>query len=75
MYRQLTCLSIVLMSALLAGAQQKPAAKPATPAATATKARTPTNLPSEEVVNAFLTADFRLQPSIELEGAGHPSRP
>jgi len=64
MHCKLTCLLIVLISALPAGAQQKPAAKPASTAATASKAKAPTTLPSEDAVNAFLQQTFGYNPQL-----------
>lgn len=64
MHRNVTCLSIVLLSALLAGAQQKPAAKPASTAAPAAKAKGTTTLPTEEIVNAFLQQTFGYNPQL-----------
>jgi protein-disulfide isomerase len=64
MHRKVTCLSIVLLSALLAGAQEKPAAKLASTAAPAVKAKGMTTLPTEEIVNAFLQQTFGYNPQL-----------
>jgi protein-disulfide isomerase len=75
MHRKLTCLSFVLISALLAGAQPKPAAKPAP--TTAAKAKASSGLPSEETVNAFLQQTFGYNPQLswrvqEIKPSGVP---
>ncbi|MGA9041281.1 MAG: thioredoxin domain-containing protein [Terriglobales bacterium] len=64
MHRKSTCLLIVLMSALFAGAQQKPAAKPASTASTAAKAKASPGLPSEDTVNAFMQQTFGYNPQL-----------
>jgi protein-disulfide isomerase len=62
MLRKLTGVSFVLIAALLAGAQEKPAAKPASTAAP--KAKASAGLPSEETVNAFLQQTFGYNPQL-----------
>jgi len=65
MLRQVKLLFIPLLFAALAGAQQKPAAShSAVPHSSATKSSTSTELPSEEVVNAFLEQTFGYNPDL-----------
>jgi protein-disulfide isomerase len=56
MHRKLSCLSILILQAAMAVAQQKPAAPASKPAASATSKATA--LPSEDTVNAFLQQTF-----------------
>jgi len=66
MLRQAKLLFIPFLLAVLAGAQQKPAANhaPASSHGAGAKASTATTLPSEEVVNAFLQQTFGYDSSL-----------
>jgi protein-disulfide isomerase len=64
MHRKLTCLLMVLISVLTA-AQQKPASPESKlAAATPSKAKVSTTLPSEDTVNAFLQQTFGYNPQL-----------
>ncbi len=60
MFRRLNLLTVVLLLAGLAGAQQPPAGAHA-------GAKSSANLPSEETVNAFMQTTFGFDPSIHWE--------